>query len=180
MANTVKRIIGRDGRHGITYVVGILASHSSLGPLPFPQQAPLPSTFNSFSSFSLNTSTAPTSVQCTALNYVFIYPNLFSLCLAKPPPLLQRIKPSLLPCRQAFPLRLLPSTTFFTPTTVSSSMSWINDSVIFQKVVATSKIQKFQESFFFLSHRTPDIKSVGIGEKYHIQALWPTNSTRTT
>ena len=79
---------------------------------------PVPSTFNSFSSFSLNTSTAPTSVQCTALNhYVFIYPNLFSPCLAKTSP--------------------APAT---------------------HQIIVTA---------------------VEIGEKYHIQALWLTSSTRT-
>jgi len=134
VANTVKRIIGRDGRHGITYVVGILASHSSLGPLPFPQQAPLPSTFNSFSSFSLNTSTASTSVQCAALNhYIFIYPNPFSPCLVKtsPAPATHQTiiiaVPASLP--SPLPLCLLPLTTFFTSTTVSSSMCWIGASM---------------------------------------------------
>lgn len=47
---------------------------------------PLPSAIYSFSSFFLNISDALISAQCTALNYMFINPNLLSPCLTKASP----------------------------------------------------------------------------------------------
>ena len=106
-------------------------SWHSLSVVPQGGSTPLPSTLNSFSSFSLNTNTTFISLQYTVELPLYLSKPLVSLPHKNLPPPVPPFRPPSSLCLRNFKFSLcpLPLTKFFIPTTLSSDVSWISTSI---------------------------------------------------